>query len=82
MSTTRYSLPQDWTAEQATFIYSFIADLEDAIWATYEEAILQRWREQRRIPHPPGNQRDDEPVPSHYDKPEPLDLALDDEIPW
>lgn len=79
--TTRYQLPQHWTAEQATLIYDLFADITETIWETYQDAILHLWRDQQGIPHRDG-QVDPGIGPSPDESLVSQDELIDEDIPW
>jgi len=78
-----FQLPRDWTAEQAEFLSAILEDLTQAIWETYEGALLRLWRDRDGLFLPADNQLDlqlNQPtIP--LSGPEPLSDD-DEEIPW
>ena len=78
-----FQLPRDWTAEQAEFLSAILEDLTQAIWETYEDALLRLWRNRDGLFLPCDNQLALQLNQPSIPQPAPEPLCADDEdIPW
>lgn len=77
MSTHNHTLalPQDWTAEQAEFLSAILEDLTQAIWDTYEDALLRLWRDRDGLLLHCNNQLDLQLNQSSFTQPGPEPLC-------
>lgn len=59
-----FALPTDWTAEQALAVVDLLDDLRERIWARYEVALLDAYRD-RYAPAPADDDTEslNDPVP-------------------
>jgi hypothetical protein len=67
---TQFSLPPDWTPEQAFAVYEIIRDLERLVWNTYQPHIHEAYRRYR------------EAYLASQSLPENPDVPFDDPIPF
>ncbi len=67
---TLFSIPPDWTPEQAFAVFEIIRDLERMVWNTYRIEIQEAYRRDR-----------EQYVASHCNRQDP-DVPFDDPIPF
>ncbi len=78
-----FQLPRDWTAEQAEFLSAILEDLTQAIWETYEDALLRLWRDRDGLFLPGDNQLDLQLLQPLIPPADPaLGSGGDEDIPW
>lgn len=77
-----FRLPRNWTPQQAEFLWAVLEDIAQAIWETYEDELLQLWRDRDGDRFPTFHKLDAQPKQPDISM-EPRPRSDDEEnIPW